>query len=77
MTKQEKLKKEREPYKIKLRVFCQCNFIKLRRVAADLGITEQELYNMLNGFQEKVGCMDFQDFWNKIIMMYGEELKVV
>ena len=74
MTKREELKKLRKEYKDRLELFCRVNLVKQREIAAHVGITEQELYNVLNGFQDTVSGMDFQTVWNKILSYCGKDI---
>lgn len=68
------LKKEREEFRNKLKNYVKLNIIKYKDIANHVGITQQELHNMLLGFQETVNnkSMDFKTMWEKIEEYTGE-----
>lgn len=74
MTKQQKLKAERRACKNRVKQFCYFSSINQRDIAQQLEISEQELYNMLSGFQETVRGLDFETMWSKIISYCGKDI---
>lgn len=61
---------ELKEFREKLTIYCRINRITYRSIASKIGITEQEFYNMLHGFQRSVkkkGVDDIVDFKQKIL----------
>jgi hypothetical protein len=59
---QQRVRKEREGFKNDLKVHCKVNMITQRTIATSLGITDQEFFNMLTGFQNSIPAKGIDSF---------------
>lgn len=63
------MQKEREPFKFDLKIYLKINKISQRALCNGMEVSEQEFYNMLNGFQDSIPSKNidsFEDFQTKI-----------